>query len=89
MPLFRYLCPDCKVDVSKLHAAKERPSFVCPACGGALVRNPKGPSTQVVERLDNGAMGKAVERLADAERLYSERSKTHTKEIRKNLGLEE
>jgi putative FmdB family regulatory protein len=89
VPLFRYRCPACEVDVSKLHAAKARPEYCCEKCGGPLVRNPRGPSTQTVERLDNGAMGKAVERLANAEALYHDRSKAHTKETRKNLGLDE
>jgi hypothetical protein len=32
-----------------------------------------GPSTSIVERLDNGAMPKAVERYSDAERIFKER----------------
>jgi putative FmdB family regulatory protein len=89
MPLYRYRCSVCELDVTRIHGAKERPELACAECGGTLVRNPRGPSTQVVEKLDNGAMGRAVERLADAERLYHERSKNHTREVRKNLGLEE
>ena len=39
-----------------------------------MERNPSGASSQAVERLDNGLMPKAVERIADAERLYKERA---------------
>lgn len=37
-------------------------------------RAPKPPTTNVAERLDNGLMPRAVERPADAERLYHERA---------------
>jgi hypothetical protein len=52
---------------------------ICAACAGAgratiLVRTPKPPTSQVTEVLDNGAMPKRLERLADAERLYRERA---------------
>lgn len=43
-------------------------------CYGALLRIPRPPTTNVVERLDNGLMPRAVERPADAERLYHERA---------------
>lgn len=43
-------------------------------CGGDLIRTGNGPSTAVYETLDNGAMVKAVERLADVERLIKERN---------------
>lgn len=44
-------------------------------CGGKFDWDPSGPSAAVKEILDNGAMPKAVERFADAERLYHERAK--------------
>jgi hypothetical protein len=47
----------------------------CRECGGPLHRAGLGPSTQVVERLDNGLMPRALERLADAERLFEERER--------------
>lgn len=37
-------------------------------------REATGPSTQTMERLDNGAMPKALERLANAEELYADRA---------------
>ncbi|MDE2103612.1 MAG: hypothetical protein KGL39_40615 [Patescibacteria group bacterium] len=35
-------------------------------------RQPKAPSSNVVETLDNGIMVRALERPAEAERLYKE-----------------
>lgn len=45
-----------------------------PDCGGTWQRDPTGPTTQKYERLDNGLMPRAVERPADAERLFKERA---------------
>lgn len=42
-------------------------------CGEAMVRTPNGPSTHVMEKLDNGAMSRALERYSDAERIFAER----------------
>lgn len=39
-----------------------------------MERVPTGLSSAVMETLDNGAMAKAVTRLADAERLYADRA---------------
>lgn len=48
---------------------------VCPDCGAPLKRMATGPSVQVMERLDNGAMSHAVERLKDAEELNKDRAR--------------
>jgi hypothetical protein len=37
-------------------------------------REANPPSAQVMERLDNGAMPKVLERLADAENLFRDRA---------------
>ncbi len=76
MPVFNYHCEQCVADVRRIltPTAARDPQF-CDSCGSELDRNSQGPSTQVMERLDNGCMPKRVERLADAERLYRERSK--------------
>jgi hypothetical protein len=42
-------------------------------CGRIMVRDAKGPSTQLIEKLDNGAMVKSLERYADAEQLFRDR----------------
>lgn len=71
MPLFNYKCTSCDLTCRKVldKAIKE---LDC-ACGGKMMRAPKGGSSQVMETLDNGVMTKRVVRLADAERLYKNR----------------
>lgn len=80
MPLFYFDCQSCQDNVQKAiaptwEAGYSRIGTVCGKCGGEMARAPRGPNTQVVERLDNGAMPRAVERLSDAERLFKERSR--------------
>lgn len=55
--------------------ADEASKRSCSRCGGKLVRDARGPTSVVMERLDNGAMVRTMERLADAERLTSERAR--------------
>lgn len=75
MPVFNYLCEACGQPVRRLCPADQAlMPPPCPKCAGKLVRRPIAPSTHVKEKLDNGAMPKAVERFADAERLYKERA---------------
>jgi hypothetical protein len=38
-----------------------------------MLRMTNGPSTSIVEKLDNGSMVKALERYSDAERIFNER----------------
>lgn len=76
MPLYHYTCPSCRAALRRIlnrEAAKRDQR--CPTCSAVLVRAPSAPSTSVVERLDNGHMPRAVERPAEAERLFRERSK--------------
>lgn len=74
MPVYNFHCQACEAPLRRLLAkeAKGQPG-VCPKCGGALIRDFKPPSMIVVERLDNGAMSKALERFADAEEVFRER----------------
>lgn len=77
MPLFHYKCDACGEQRRRLLvAARGNEVWPCPqpGCGGAMRRAPKPPTTNVAERLDNGLMPRAVERPADAERLYHERA---------------
>jgi transcription elongation factor Elf1 len=86
MPVFRFNCGACK----KSPVAKFAPTVAqallkagisCSKCGGKMVRTVKPPTTNVVERLDAPHMVRAVERPADAERLYKERAaKDHSKD---------
>jgi hypothetical protein len=38
-----------------------------------MLRKMVGPSTSVMERLDNGSMVKSLERYADAEQIFKDR----------------
>jgi ribosomal protein S27E len=73
--LYRLACQACGAKTARLAPSYSAVPKDCGSCGGVLARAPTGPSTQVMERLDNGAMPRAVERLADAERLYEERAR--------------
>ena len=44
-----------------------------------MVRAARGVSSRCVETLDNGVMGRKLERLTDAERLYHERAEATKK----------
>lgn len=73
MPLYYFECGSCRLQVKRLLSPDEAESQKC-KCGSLLNRTPKGPSTSVKERLDNGLMPKAIERYSEAERLYAERA---------------
>ncbi len=47
----------------------------CPKCSAMMVRSGEPPSYAVMERLDNGAMSKAVERISNVEEETHKRGK--------------
>ncbi len=76
MPLFRFVCIECALKAARfLSPTEARLPLPCTQCAGKMKRDVQVPSMQVVERLDNGLMPRAVERLADAERLFKDRAK--------------
>lgn len=78
MPLFHFYCDECSQEIKRILSVEELVNPVaCPICQGPTYRKARGPTSQVTEILDNGLMGRKVERLKDAERLYKERSKNH------------
>lgn len=73
MPLYNFVCPDCgKKSRAILKPEQAKDERLC-ECGQTLKRDVQGPTTKVVERLDNGLMPRAVERLAETDRLIRER----------------
>jgi hypothetical protein len=66
---------------TKLSADERKLLATCPQQNGLgreihqMERAPRGPTAQVKETLDNGAMKRKVERFKDAEKLYKDRSK--------------
>lgn len=75
MARFFYRCESCQKDVQRVFTPEEAKQVWTCGCGGLLRRTPRPPTSQTVERLDNGHMTKAVERLSEAPRLFHERSK--------------
>jgi hypothetical protein len=75
MALFNLLCTKCGAQKRVFGNTFESLTIqqkMC-KCGYCTVRLTKGPSTSVMERLDNGVMVKPVERYSDAERVFAER----------------
>lgn len=52
---------------------------LCPVCKHPMWRDDVAPTSRIVETLDNGLMTRRVERPAEAERLFKERSEADTK----------
>lgn len=52
-------------------------------CGTQMNRVPTGPTSRIVETRDNGIMTRAVEQLADVERLSRERARLTEEDFRK------
>lgn len=74
MPLYHFRCEACLTVKRRILTPEQskNASETCPECGAGMVRDVKPPTARVVEVLDNGAMSRRVERLADAERLFRE-----------------
>lgn len=78
MPLFNVKCPNghkssiltFESSFDKIPSVKKK----CKECGEEMVRDGTGPTSSVKEKLDNGLLVRAVERLAETERLYQERN---------------
>lgn len=76
MPLYNFVCTGCSERERKLLKPGEQiRAWECSKCGASLRREPKPPTTQMLESLDNGAMVRRVERLQNAEELYRDRAK--------------
>lgn len=75
MPVYHFRCPDCLAESRLLLTPEQaKQSNRCKSCGAELVRAPSGPGCLKKETLDNGAMGKSLERFSDAEQLFKERA---------------
>lgn len=76
MPQYTFKCPFCgekKRTIMEPEEVKEA-QVECLKCGGLTVRDAPSPTTQITETLDNGAMVRRLERLADAEKIFHERA---------------
>jgi hypothetical protein len=79
VPLYYFTCATDGEVRKILKPAEAAQPQTCEDCGGNLVRKPRGPTANKVERLDAPHMARAVERPADAERLYRERAQADTR----------
>lgn len=78
MARFTYNCPNH--GHFKVSLKKREKTVKCPQCDSDSSVIIIVGSTSIVERLDNGAMGRAVERLHNIEEIMNERADKHTKE---------
>lgn len=60
---------------------KRSPTYACPTCNSESYPSIKPATVSVVEKLDNGAMSRAVERLHNVEEIMSERADNHSKQM--------
>ena len=75
MALFNLLCTKCgntKRVFGDTYETVDIRQKIC-KCNYQMNRLTTGPSTHLIERLDNGSMVKALERYSDAERVFNER----------------
>lgn len=75
MPLYRYKCTVCGDVKSSFREDGVSIKCLVQGCEGEFKRDANPPTTTLYERIDNGLMPKAVERLDDIERMSRERSK--------------
>ncbi|WNM70304.1 hypothetical protein [Myxococcus phage Mx1] len=92
MPLYYFKCETCGAELKKLLSPAQAEEFTklfgCSACLGKLDRDPRAPSSQAMEKFDNGFMARPVERLADAERIFTERAAQHSLQTRDDIDQE-
>lgn len=85
MPRFTYKCPVHSEFQITLDCRKK--TTLCPRCNTESRAIIKSGSFQTVERLDNGLMVRAVERLSNIEEIMEERNNAHNEEERQRTGL--
>jgi hypothetical protein len=79
MAWFSYKCEDHGVFTKSLD--KREKKQLCPKCGKESLALIKAGSVSIVEKLDNGAMSRAVERLHNIEEIMSNRADEHDKKM--------
>ena len=87
MAWFTYKCNDH--GIFRVSLEKRAKKHNCPECNKESQAVLRVGSTQVMERLDNGAMARSVERLHNIEEIMEKRADDHTKEVMKKLGDED
>ncbi len=85
MALFSYECPEH--GAFKVSLPRRQKLYHCPECGAKSKVILRAGSVQILERLDNGAMARAVERIHNIEEIMEERSTKHTKDNLDMAGI--
>lgn len=75
MPRYFFMCPGCAEEGQRILTPEQAKEAQWCECGDQLRRTPRPPTSQTMERLDNGFMTRAVERLKDAPKLAHEHAK--------------
>lgn len=78
MAWFRYKCLEHGIFTASLEQREK--TMKCPKCGARSMVKLGVGTTQIVEKLDNGVQGRAVERLHNVEEIMEERNDKHTLE---------
>lgn len=85
MPTLTFKCPHhVYFEIWLKEPRKDYPCPVCQARSIKVFRANGGVS--IVERLDNGAMGRAVERLHNIEEIVAEQADRSSREFRERAG---
>lgn len=77
MAWFSYKCEEHGLFTKSMLKREKKAS--CPVCGKDSVAVIKAGSVSIVEKLDNGAMSRSVERLHNIEEIMNQRSDEHDK----------
>ena len=61
--ILHYFCNQCNIEVKKLFGNKEqaKKTYLCEICNSTLMRVINPCTVNIVEKIDNGCMEKAVE----------------------------
>jgi uncharacterized Zn finger protein (UPF0148 family) len=79
MAWFSYKCKEHGIFTKSLE--KREKTVLCPICNQNSVAIIKSGTISVVEKLDNGAMSRSVERLHNIEEIMNDRADNHDKKM--------
>lgn len=88
MPMFVLWCDKCKTSSRRISPRWSEVDKACGQCGGPLTRDYQPPTDRSVEVLDNGIMGRSLERPIDIEQMVKERASNDPRITRhEGMGL--
>lgn len=83
MALYYFRCTKCSTELKRIMEPEQLDgvhSWPKCKCGSALERTPRGPSTSVMETIDNGWQARKIERPANVVDLVYDRNVKHDME---------